>query len=193
MGPSKCLYTRLSLIGSQLRMTAKLTCGLQMHYMTFLLAAILVATSAQAQTRGQGIIAAGPLWPGEGGARLALSFGGEQVGPQGLSGGAELVMLTRTIFSIGRPEGRSAKQFVVSGLIGGRALKRSRVVPFVSGGPSLVTNPDQCCGAGFGWTIGGGADYWVARHFGIRSEVRIVRAFRGEGSFSLIRVGIAVR
>lgn len=158
-----------------------------------ILMAILVAPCTEAQTGVQGAASVGPLWTGDDGSRLVIAFGVEQAGPRGLFGGADLSAFNRTIFPRGTPEGIAARQFVGSGLIGGRWLQQKPVAPFVSGGPSLVTNPDDCCGAGFGWTIGAGVDYWATRHLGVRLESRVVRPWGARGGFNLVRVGLVFR
>lgn len=134
----------------------------------------------------------GLLWPDDV-ARLAIAVGIEQVGRQGLFGGVEVSAFNRMVFPLSRPQGAPARQLIGSGLIGARGVQQKRVVPFLSGGPSLVTNPDECCGPGLGWTFGGGADFWATRHLGVRLESRVVRPWWGEGGFSVVRVGLVVR
>jgi hypothetical protein len=45
---------------------------------------------------------------------------------------------------------------------------RPRVDPFVTGGAGVLTSG----GAAFLWNIGGGLNYWIGRHVGVRAELR---------------------
>jgi hypothetical protein len=45
---------------------------------------------------------------------------------------------------------------------------RQRIDPFITGGAGVLTSG----GAAFLWNIGGGLNYWIGRHFGIRAELR---------------------
>lgn len=123
-----------------------------------------------------------------------LSAGAQKISSRGLSIGADMGMLIgRTGFRPGYPEGQSYRQYALSLIAGAHSfggLGRMRLEPFVEGGISLVTDPD-CCGPGFLWTVGAGANYWPNRR--IRTDGKVMLPFGGEGGMLMTRVGMTFR
>jgi hypothetical protein len=159
--------------------------------MPCLLIVLLLVSPIYAQS--QGFVSAGRMVAGDDGAQFTLSAGGEKISASGLSaGGDAVVSFGRTGFRPGFPSGEPYRQYVLSGLVGAHVRAFKGFAPFVNGGVSIVTDPD-CCGPGVGWNVGGGANYWLTSRFGIRADLRLVRAFAGEGGLAMGRVGMAFR
>jgi hypothetical protein len=163
-----------------------------MSYALALLAVFFLACPVYGQAHGEVFASAGPILSGDGDAHFSVSFGSEQISAQGLSGGVDGVILSgRTGPRPGAPSGEPYRQLVLSGLVGAHSRRTRGMAPFVSGGLSLVTDPD-CCGSGLAWTIGGGARYWLTSRVGIRAGAKLVLGF-GEGGMVLGGIGIVFR
>ena len=161
------------------------------------LIALMVLTLLAAPTvrpvHREGFASAGMMVAGDDPSKRSLAIGGEKIDPSGIAGGGDvLVMAGLTRPRPKYPNGQSYRQYVLSGVIGGHWQRARGVAPFLNGGLSYVTDPD-CCGPLIGWNLGGGANYWFSSHFGVRTDARLVLAFKGEGGLAIVRIGVAFR
>jgi hypothetical protein len=163
-----------------------------MSYITAVLALFFLAWPVYARAQNEGFASAGPILIGES-PQFSASFGAEQISERGLSGGVDGIMVFgRTGPRSGAPGGERYHQLVLSGLVGAHSRRPRGIAPFFSGGLSFVTDPD-CCGPGLGWTVGGGARFWVTEHVGIRTDARLALPFGGEGGMLVGRIGMVIR
>jgi len=139
----------------------------------------LLAAPTYAQSIGEGFGSVGAMVAGDDPSKRSLAIGGEKIDPSGIAGGGDfLVMFGRTRPRPKYPNGQSYRQYVLSGVLGDHWQRARGVAPFLNVGLSYVTDPD-CCGPLIGWNVGGGANYWFSSHFGVRTDARLVLAFRG--------------
>jgi hypothetical protein len=110
-----------------------------------------------------------------------------------VSGGAE--KRVSGILSIGADAGVmfDPNQYAVSALVGAHARRLVGFEPFVTTGPSLVSDPD-CCGPYVGWNFGGGTNYWFRNRLGIRFDARAVLLFHEDGGgMAMTTLGVVFR
>lgn len=147
--------------------------------MLAVLATVLVAGSASAQVTPTGYVFGAPGQARGGGESLTMLHFGGGGGVRtaaGLGADAEIGFLgPKASFSDGVGVFDANGTYYVQG--------RSRAVPFVTGGYSLIFRN----GHSNGWNIGGGVEYFVRPRFGLRFEVR--DQIHSEGSVTLHFVG----
>jgi hypothetical protein len=141
--------------------------------MLYLLAATVLtflAVPAYAQSVAEGFASLRMMKAGDDPSQKTLSMGGEKIDPSGIAGGGDvLVMSGRTSPRPKYPDGQSYRQYVLSGVIGWHWQRMRGFAPFLNGGLAYVTDPD-CCGPSFGWSFGGGTNYWLTGHLGVRTD-----------------------
>jgi len=124
--------------------------------------ALAPAQDANRQSQGQGYLFVGPIltsYRGHSGG-LSTGFGGELFVPQWIGVGAELAYAS----SYGANMGMGSIDFSYHPL-----GKHSRAQAFATAGPSLYFGQRSIK---TGFNLGGGVNYWLAKHFAFRFEVR---------------------
>jgi len=146
-----------------------------------------------AQTRGEhrgygyGFVAPGAVVDGGTAAKTVhFGVGGDRLVYQGLGAGGEIGFLGPPHdFSegVGIASANATYNFQ-------KATSVRKVVPFVTGGYSLIFRRDASNGLNFG----GGVNYWFKEHIGLRFEVRdhVFREF-GTANFVGFRIGLTFR
>ena len=124
--------------------------------------ALASAQNADDPNHGQGYLFVAPIVTSYGPQRggLNIGFGGELLVPQWLGVGAELAYANSTD---GANMGMGSINFSY------HFLKKGRVEPFATAGPSLYFGQRSIKS---GFNLGGGVNYWAAKHLALRFEVR---------------------
>lgn len=159
---------------------------------------VLFVPLVSVQSQAQHYVAAGAATVGEGNSGLYLSAGSEKVSSRGVSIGVNGgLLLGRRGVRVGDTNRDDFRVYVVSLITGIHALSDDRLgfEPFASGGISLAVASDegQCCGPGFLWNIGAGANYWLNRRLGIRIDGKMLRPFGGDGGMLTTGIGMTFR
>ena len=150
----------------------------------------LVATAqVQEQRRGWGYVFLGAGGSTGDGSAFTFSYGGGGDGLiyKGFGLGAEIGS-AHAVGEFGSTVGILSANFSYN--FGGRDGSK-KVVPFVTGGPSLKFADDDDSGAGI--NLGGGVHYWAGERVGLRVEFRDHHFFKGVLNFYGVRVGAMLR
>jgi hypothetical protein len=157
---------------------------------------LISSVPAHAQTKSQSYLAGGIARAGDDDVARYLSGGVERVTLGGLLGGADIgALFGRTTVRPGYPRGQSYRQYALSAILGAHVppgVTGRPLDPFVAGGVSVLTDPD-CCGPGFLWNLGGGTNYWIGAHTGVRVDTKIYLGFGGQPIMIMARAGLAFR
>ncbi len=146
----------------------------------------LAAAAQGNEPRAQGYAFVAPGGFTEGGSALHFGVGGEGLVYKGLGIGGEIgyLGLTRDLgagFGVLSPD--ISYHFL-------NASKSGKVVPFVTGGYSLLFRS----GAGHAFNVGGGVNYWFKERVGLRFEVRHHTPVNTDLTpFYGVRIGLAFR
>ena len=153
----------------------------RLFYLLVAVALLLFTESAYAQTHGYGVV--GATTTGSDAVKNGFRYsvgGGWAIAPRVLVGGE---------FGGLQKDGAGA---IASGNIGVHFRRRveTGVDPFVTGGVSGVRFGGE---TGVFANIGGGINYWIGSHVGLRAEFRGYPSGKDLDGFSEVRVGIAFR
>ena len=75
---------------------------------------------------------------------------------------------------------------IVAGVQAPAEIGRTRFQPFLLAGLVLA-------GIDFGTVAEVGTHYWISRHIGVRTDIRLMRPFGGEGGVAGLRLGLSLR
>lgn len=146
----------------------------------------VIAAQTTKEHRGQGYAFVAPGSTSDGGSTLHFGIGGEGLVYKGLGVGGEIGYLgaTRSLnegFGVLSPD--VSYHFL-------NASKSGKLVPFVTGGYSLLFRS----GVAHAGNFGGGVSYWFKDRVGLRLEFRDhVPAHADLGHFFGFRIGLAFR